>query len=511
MKTPLVLAILDGFGLRYVKDGNAVCQANKPNLDKYWNEESHTTLEASGESVGLPDGQMGNSEVGHMNIGAGRKVYQSLVMINKMIEDEKFYENEKYLEAIEHVKANNSTLHIMGLLSDGGVHAHIDHIEAMIKMASKNGVEKVCVHAFLDGRDVGPKTSKKYVTKILETLHEVGGELATVSGRYYSMDRDKRWDRVELAYECIVQGKSDHEADDLIKYIDECYNKDEFDEFIKPAVLKGYKGMNNNDSVIFMNFRPDRANQLAAVLTNKDYNPVPDQPIFRPEFRPENLKLVQTMQYSEDVLGTIAFTMPEINNTLGEVVAKSGLNQLRIAETEKYPHVTYFFDGGEDKELENAKRILISSPKVATYDLQPEMSAKEVTDALLDELNKDYLDVVILNFANPDMVGHSGMLEPTIKAIETVDTCVKRVVDKVQELNGSILITADHGNSELVTNEDGTPNTAHTTNEVPFILIDSKRKLKNKKGILADIAPTMLDILGVEKPKDMTGETLIDG
>ncbi len=509
MSKPIVLAILDGLALRKETKGNAVYEAKKENLLKIWNNYSHTSLRADGLAVGLPEGQMGNSEVGHMNMGAGRTIFQSLVLINNSIESGKFFENEKYLKAIENAKKNNSALHIMGLLSDGGVHSHINHIKAMIKMASDNDVKKIYVHAFLDGRDVDPKSAKKYIKEIQDTIKENSGELVSVSGRYYSMDRDKRWDRVQKSYDALIIGNCENKKEDFLSYIDESYEKDILDEFVEPAISPDYTGAEDNDSFIFMNFRPDRATQLSGILTNPNYNPKPEEPIYQPDFRPENICFIQTMKYSDDVIGEIAFEHQKIENTLGEVISKAGLKQLRIAETEKYPHVTFFFDGGVDKELEGSKRILINSPKVATYDLKPEMSAYEVTENLLKELDTD-LDVVILNFANPDMVGHSGKLKETIEAIEVVDDCMGKIYSKVMELGGTLLITADHGNSEKVINDDGTPNTAHTINPVPFVLVDEKRKLVNKEGTIADIAPTILDILEISKPKEMTGESLLD-
>ncbi len=509
MSKPVVLTILDGLALRKEKQGNAVYEAKKENLLKFWNDYSHTSLRADGLAVGLPEGQMGNSEVGHMNMGAGRTIFQSLVLINNSIETGEFFNNEKYLNAINKAKENNSALHIMGLLSDGGVHSHIEHIKAMIKMASNNNVEKIYVHAFLDGRDVDPKSAKKYIKEIQETINQNSGELVSVSGRYYSMDRDKRWDRVKKSYDSIIIGDCDNKVEDFISYIDDSYSKDILDEFVEPAISLNYEGAKDNDSFIFMNFRPDRATQLSGILTNPKYNPKPEEPIYEPEFRPQNICFVQTMKYSDDVIGDIAFEHAKIKNTLGEVVSNAGLKQLRIAETEKYPHVTFFFDGGVDKEWEGSKRILINSPKVATYDLKPEMSAYEVTDNLLKELDTD-LDLVILNFANPDMVGHSGKLKETIKAIEVVDECMGKIYSKVMELEGTLLITADHGNSEKVINEDGTPNTAHTINPVPFVLIDNNYKLIDKEGTIADIAPTILSVLNIEKPKEMTGVSLLD-
>lgn len=511
MGQKVILAILDGLGLREEKFGNAVKAADKPNLDCYLKEYSSTTLRADGKFVGLPEGQMGNSEVGHLNIGAGRVVYQSLALLNKEIEEKTFFKNEKYLEAINHAKDNNSALHIMGLLSDGGVHAHINHIKAMINMAQTENVSTIYVHAFLDGRDVDPKSAKEYLETIITEINKSeNSSLATVSGRYYAMDRDKRWDRVEKAYNTVICGEG-KQIDDVFTYLEEQYSEDIYDEFIVPATIGDYNGAQDNDAFIFMNFRPDRAAQLAGILTNPKYNPLGEKnPVFIPKFRPKNIKFVATMKYSNDVIGEIAFKLVDLVNVLGDVVSAHGLKQLRIAETEKYPHVTFFFDGGIEKELPGAKRILINSPKVATYDLQPEMSAYEVTDALISELDKDELDLIILNFANPDMVGHSGMLEPTKKAIETIDECIGKITSRAQELNWSTLITADHGNSDKVLNQDGTPNTAHTTSPVPFILVDDQRQLSKRVGALCDIAPTILDLLGVDQPQEMTGESLLN-
>ncbi len=508
MKKPVLLAILDGFGLSEVEHGNAVAQANTPNYDRLSEKYAFSTLHADGEHVGLPDGQMGNSEVGHLNIGAGRVVYQSLVLINKAIEEKTVLENEVYVNAMNNAKDNN--LHIMGLLSDGGVHAHINHMIGMLEMAKENGVENVFVHAFLDGRDVDPKSAETYLNQINTAMTEIGvGKLATVSGRYYSMDRDKRWDRVELAYDAIVSAKAENTFTDAVEYVNASYENGIYDEFIMPAVnTEVAQEIKDGDSVIMMNFRPDRAMQLAGVLTNPEYNPKPEDPVFVPKHRPENITFVQTMKYSNDVKGDIAFVPQKLDNTFGQVVSNAGLNQLRIAETEKYPHVTFFFDGGEEVDLPGMEKVLINSPKVATYDLKPEMSAYEVTEALLSELDKDIHDTVILNFANPDMVGHSGNLEATIKAVEVVDECLGKVIDKIVELDGAALITADHGNSDKVLNEDGSPNTAHTTAIVPCVLVKEGVEVRDG-GALSDIAPTLLQLLNIEQPAEMTGKTLI--
>lgn len=508
MKKPVVLAILDGFAIREEEHGNAVFHAKKPNFDMLKAMYPNTQLRADGQFVGLPDGQMGNSEVGHLNIGAGRVVYQSLQLLNKEVATKSLFDNEVLVAAYDNAKSN--ALHIWGLCSDGGVHAHINHIVALIEMASIKGVKDLYIHLFLDGRDVDPRSSKQYIQIILDAIEKFGvGVIATISGRYYAMDRDKRWDRVELAYDTVVLGQGPKFTDPLA-YIDECYAKDLTDEFVLPAVnsLVDYK-MNDNDSVVCANFRPDRASQLAAVLTNPEYNPKPEEPIFTPKSRPANVHFVQMMKYSADVRGTIAYIPLLLVDTFGEVVSKAGLNQLRIAETEKYPHVTFFFDGGIEKDLPGAKRILIDSPKVATYDLKPEMSAFEVKDALINEIKLGETDVVILNFANPDMVGHSGMLEPTCKAIEAVDTCLGEIYQTVKAMDGVLVVTADHGNADLVLNTDDSPNTAHTTNPVPFIV--TKSDVEVEAGALCDIAPTLLDLLNVEQPEMMTGKSLING
>lgn len=508
MKKPVVLMILDGFGHRQEDFGNAVNQAVKPNYDSLISTYPSTYLQADGLGVGLPEGQMGNSEVGHLNLGAGRVVYQSLVLINKAIEEKTIYDNEVVVKAMDN--ACDNALHLWGLLSDGGVHSHIDHLFGLMDMAKEKGVKNLYIHPVLDGRDVDPKSAKVYLQQLMDKIAEISlGEIVSVSGRYYAMDRDKRWERVLPAYQAIVTGESEHTFDNPLDYVDESYARGELDEFILPAVSKTKAvKINDNDSVIFTNFRPDRASQLAGVITNPNYNPKPEEPIFVPEYRPSNLTFVQLMKYSDDVIGEIAFVPQKLVNTFGEVIEKNNMKQLRIAETEKYPHVTFFFDGGVDKEIKGSKRVLINSPKVATYDLQPEMSAAEVTDNLLRELDTKEYDTVILNFANPDMVGHSGNLEATIKAIEAVDVCIKRVYDKVSELEGVLLITADHGNADKVLNEDGSPNTAHTNSEVPLIV--TKPGIELSRGALSDVIPTMLDLLNVTQPEEMTGKSLIN-
>jgi len=502
------LIILDGFAIRDEVKGNAVKLAKTPNFDRYWNAYPHNQLTASGEEVGLPAGQMGNSEVGHLNIGAGRIVYQSLTRVNLSIREGDFYQIEAFLKSIHKAKTNNKALHLFGLLSDGGVHSHISHLFALLELAKANGLKKVYVHAFLDGRDVGPQSAGEYIRQTEEKMQELGvGKFATISGRYYSMDRDQRWERVKKSYEAMAQGKGPtyHNAMDVLY---NSYEKGIYDEFVIPSVIvddndKPVGLIEDNDSVIFYNFRPDRAIQISQTFTNADF-----RDFERGENVPKDLDFVTFTNYSKDINGHIAYEATNLKNTVGEVLSRNGLNQLRIAETEKYPHVTYFMSGGRNEEFPGEKRILINSPKVATYDLKPEMSAYELTDALLQELEAGEQQAIILNFANPDMVGHSGKLEPTIKAIETVDACLGKIVDKIIELGGTAIITADHGNSDEVTTLDDTPMTAHTTNPVPVIVTKKGGQLRDG-GILADLAPTLLDILEVEKPVEMTGESLI--
>lgn len=505
-KAPVALIILDGFGLREERFGNAVAQASTPNFDILWNEYPHSTLTACGEAVGLPEGQMGNSEVGHLNIGAGRIVYQSLTRINKSIKDGDFMTKPALLGAIDHVKQNDSSLHLMGLLSDGGVHSHYEHLFALLRLAKMNGIKKVFIHAFLDGRDVGPQTAPGYVEqteKVLEGL-EVG-KIATVSGRFYAMDRDKRWDRVERAYRAIVDGTG-ATFKTATEGILSSYEAGIHDEFVEPFIIeedgKPVATVKDGDAVVFFNFRPDRAIQLSRAFTDPAFDGFHTGP---ETF--ENLKYVTFTQYSDEVRADVVFGNENLQNTLGEVLSKNGLRQLRIAETEKYPHVTFFMSGGKEDEFEGEKRILIASPKVATYDLKPEMSAIEVTEALLKEIEDETQDAIILNFANPDMVGHSGMLEPTIKAIETVDACLGRIIDALLLKGGTAIVTADHGNSDEVVTIEGKPMTAHTTNPVPVIITKPDIDLR-EGGILSDLAPTMLKLLEIEQPEEMSGTPL---
>ncbi|CEH32223.1 phosphoglyceromutase [Aneurinibacillus migulanus] len=504
---PVALIIMDGFGYREEDYGNAIRQAKTPNFDKYWNEYPHTLLGASGLAVGLPEGQMGNSEVGHLNLGAGRVVYQDLTRVTKAINEGTFYENETLLRAMQHARNNNTALHLYGLLSDGGVHSHIDHLFALLNLAKKENLERVYIHAFLDGRDVAPDSAVGYIEELQEKIKEIGvGQIATVQGRYYAMDRDKRWERTEKSYRAMVYGEGPTFTDP-IEAVRESYERSVYDEFVMPTVITDAQGtplatVKDNDSIIFFNFRPDRAIQLSQVFTNEDF-----RGFDRGEKRPKDLFFVCMTKFSESVQGYVAYKPANLDNTLGEVLTQNNLRQLRIAETEKYPHVTFFFSGGREAEFEGEKRILINSPKVATYDLQPEMSIYEVTDALLAEIEQDAHDVIILNFANCDMVGHSGKMAPTIKAVEAVDECMGKVVEAILAKGGVSLVTADHGNADLMLDEKGNPITSHSTYPVPFILTKQELELR-EDGILADISPTILKLLNVEQPKEMTGKPL---
>jgi len=507
---PVALIIMDGFGLRNTVEGNAVAQANKPNYDRYLKQYPNTTLTACGEAVGLPEGQMGNSEVGHLNIGAGRIVYQDLTRISKSIREGEFFQNETLVNAVRSAKSKGKKLHLYGLLSDGGVHSHIDHMFAMLDLAKKEDMQEVYIHAFLDGRDVAPDSAKGFIERLIAKIEEVGvGKIATVQGRYYAMDRDKRWERVEKSYRAMVYGEGPRYTDP-ISAVTESYEKSVFDEFVMPTVIvDGHDQpialVESGDSVVFLNFRPDRAIQLSNVFTNKDFQGFDRGPKF-----PKDLHFVCLTLFAETVEGYVAYKPKDLDNTFGEVLVQHGKKQLRIAETEKYPHVTFFFSGGRDVELPGETRILINSPKVATYDLKPEMSAYEVAEACVKEIEADKHDAIILNFANPDMVGHSGMLEPTKKAVEVTDECVGKVVDAVKAKGGVVVIIADHGNADMVFDENGRPFTAHTTNPVPFIVTDENLILR-ESGILADVAPTLLDLMGLPQPPEMTGQSMIAG
>lgn len=504
---PVALIIMDGFGCRDELYGNAIKQAKKPNFDKYWTQFPHTTLGASGLSVGLPDGQMGNSEVGHLNLGAGRVVYQDLTRITKAIQEGDFFENDVLVNAVRHAKEKGTALHLYGLLSDGGVHSHNQHLYALLRLAKKEGLDRVYIHGFLDGRDVAPDSAVGYIEELQEKINEYGvGRIATVQGRYYAMDRDKRWERTEKSYRAMVYADGP-KFTDAVEAVRESYERSVYDEFVMPTVITNEDGspvatIKDNDAIIFFNFRPDRAIQLSQVFTNEDF-----RGFDRGEQRPKNLFYVCLTKFSESVDGYVAYKPTNLDNTLGEVLAQNNLRQLRIAETEKYPHVTFFFSGGREAEFPGEKRILINSPKVATYDLKPEMSIYEVTDALLAEIEQDAQDVIILNFANCDMVGHSGMMEPTIKAVEAVDECMGKVVEAILAKGGVALVTADHGNADLMLDENGNPITSHSTYPVPFILTKDGIELR-EGGVLADISPTILKLLGVQQPSEMTGVAL---
>ena len=510
-KQPVALIILDGFGLENGAVGNAVKAANTPNFDRLHATYPNQTLLASGEAVGLPEGQMGNSEVGHLNLGAGRTVYQSLTRINLAVRNKELATNDVIADSVKHAVDNNKKVHIMGLLSPGGIHAHQEHIYALVEAAKAQGATEVYVHAFLDGRDTAPKSALEYTGKLEEKLAEIGvGKIATCSGRYYAMDRDGNYDRTQLAYDVMTQGVG--EVFESAKAgIEASYQKDILDEFVTPFVCDKNGLMMDGDTVIFANFRPDRAIQIATGLSNKEEVASlakEGKPALDASKGPKDLYFVSMMTYSKNVKGHIAFGLQSLANTYGEVISKNGLKQLRIAETEKYAHVTFFFDGGVDKEIEGATRVLINSPKVATYDLKPEMSAYEVAEACVTEIEKDIHDTIILNFANPDMVGHTGILEATVKACEAVDECLGKVVDAILAKGGVAIITADHGNAEKLEDENGNPYTAHTTNPVPVIITKEGIEIR-EGGVLADLAPTMLQLLNIEKPVEMDGNTLI--
>ncbi len=502
MKTPITLIIMDGFGLAPEGAGNAIRGAKTPVLDKIFAEKPGCRLSASGLDVGLPEGQMGNSEVGHTNIGAGRVVFQDLPRISLAVKDGSFYKNEAYLKAVANCKEHGSALHIFGLLSDGGVHSHIDHIFALLELAKREGLSKVYLHAFLDGRDVPPASGKDFVAAAAAKCAETGAAIATVCGRYYAMDRDKRWERLEKAYRAIVCGEGSFNADPVAA-VQASYDAGVTDEFVVPVVCVEGAKLGENDSVIFANFRPDRAREITRAIVD---------PAFDGFVRPKGwfpTCYICTTEYDASMPNvTVAFPHRELKNIFGEYISNLGLTQLRIAETEKYAHVTFFFNGGEEKTFPGEDRVLVDSPKVATYDLQPAMSAVEVTDKCVERIESGKYDVVILNFANCDMVGHTGVYEAARMAVETVDACVGRVVEATEKLGGISLITADHGNAERMLDADGaTPFTAHTTNLVPFYIVGADVKLKD--GKLADIAPTMLDLMGLKQPGEMDGQSLI--
>ena len=503
MKKPVALIIMDGFGYNPDSYGNAIADAKKPNLDKLFAECPHTLIGASGLDVGLPDGQMGNSEVGHTNIGAGRVVYQMLVKISKSIKEGAIRKNPAIVGAVENCVKNGSALHLMGLLSDGGVHSHIEHLFGLMEMAKDMGVEKIYVHAFLDGRDVPPTSGAEYMEQLVKETERIGaGKVATVMGRFYAMDRDNAWDRVEKAYAAMVYGEG-VEGCCPVGAIKKSYEEGVTDEFMVPTVLDKEGTIKAGDSVIFFNFRPDRARQITRAFVDPDFTGFPRKNGFFP------LHFVCMTQYDATMPNVhVAFPPEALTMTMGEYISKNGLTQLRIAETQKYAHVTFFYNGGEEKTFPGEDRILIKSPDVETFDLKPEMSAYEVTDAVVKAIEEDKYNMIILNYANCDMVGHTGIEEAATKAVEAVDACVGRTVDAILKAGGAALITADHGNAEKMKEPDGAPFTAHTTNPVPLIVAGYPCKLRDG-GRLADLSPTMLDIMGLPKPPEMDGESLI--
>ena len=505
-----MLIIMDGVGLSDEKEGNAFIEANTPNIDRLINEYPNSSLDCKGLAVGLPVGQMGNSEVGHMSIGAGRVIYQDLTLITKEIEEGNFFNNKALLEAVNHVKENNSKLHLMGLLSDGGVHSHINHLYALLKLAKDNEIENVYIHAFMDGRDTPPTSGIDYLKELEEKTKEIGvGKVATISGRYYAMDRDNRWERIALAYNAMVFGEG-NKFKTVQKAIENSYEAQEFDEFVKPLVITDEENqpvgkIEDNDSCIFFNFRPDRAREITRALTDDKFDNID-----RRNDKISNLKFITMTEYDETIKNVkVAYKKEQIVNTLGEYLSKKGKTQLRIAETEKYAHVTFFFNGGEEKTYNGEDRILIESPKVPTYDEKPEMSAYEITDKVIEAIKSEKYDLIIMNFANGDMVGHTGNMDKTIEAVEAVDTCLGRIIEVLEQLGGEAIVTADHGNCEqMIDLKTGEPVTAHTTNRVP-IIVTSKRVKGIESGALTDLAPTLLALMGIEKPEEMTGKALI--
>ncbi len=504
-KKTTVLCILDGYGLRDEKDYNAVALANKPNLDKIFKEYNMVKGQASGTYVGLPEGQMGNSEVGHLNIGAGRIVYQDLTRISKSITDGDFFTNEAVVKAVENCKKNNSSFHIMGLLSNGGVHTHNSHLYALLELAKRNNLSKVYVHCFMDGRDTPPKSGIDFIKELEEEIKKIGvGKIANICGRYYAMDRDKNYDRVVLAYNLLTKNEGE-KYNSAIEAMENSYKNEVTDEFVKPSVIDDSDDakIKQNDSVVFFNFRPDRARQITHCFCDDEFT-------FFDREKIKDLIYVCMTEYDPTIKNKlVAFGEKEIKDHLGEVVGKLGLTQLRTAETEKYAHVTFFFNGGKEEPCKNEERILVPSPKeVPTYDLKPEMSAPKVCENVVNAIDSGKYDLIVVNFANPDMVGHTGVLEAAIKAIETVDTCVGKIFDKIIEKNGNLFIIADHGNSELMRDENG-PYTAHTNNPVPFCLVTPEKYKLKEGGRLCDVAPTILKLMHINQPELMTGESLI--
>jgi 2,3-bisphosphoglycerate-independent phosphoglycerate mutase len=507
--SPVLLIILDGFGCRAEREDNAIAQASKPNFDRLWKDNPHTLIHASEMEVGLPRGQMGNSEVGHLNIGAGRVVYQEFTRIDRAIESGYFYTNPALLNAVHKARDNNKTLHLFGLLSDGGVHSHEAHFHAMLELAAREGLRKVCLHVFLDGRDTPPKSAEIYLRRLGDKIQQTGvGHIATMIGRYFAMDRDRRWQRVKAAYDLLTQGRTEFWAESPLAGLEAAYQRGETDEFIKATAILPPDGkpvtMEDGDAVVFLNFRSDRARQLSRPFIEPDFAE------FEREVTPRLATYCTLTGYSDDFDVSVAFPPERIKNGLGEYVANLGLRQLRIAETEKYPHVTFFFNGGEEVSFPGEDRVLVPSPDVATYDLKPEMSAYEVTDKLLAAINSKQYNLIICNYANPDMVGHTGDLQAAIKAIETVDTCLGKVVEAQLANGGELLVTADHGNAEMMRDvETHQAHTAHTMNLVPLMYIGRRRATLADTGALEDISPTLLKMMGLQQPPEMTGESLV--
>lgn len=504
------LIVLDGWGINPKREGNAIALAKTPIMDRLAKEYPSTTLDSSGEAVGLPPGQMGNSEVGHLNIGAGRIVYQEYTRINLAIRDGSFFSNPALLAAIDNAQKRSSSLHLMGLLSDGGVHSHNSHLYALLELAKKKNIKEVYVHSFLDGRDVPPQSALGYLEELEKEIRRIGvGKIATISGRYYAMDRDRRWERTKLAYDALVYGRGETAATPE-QAVQQSYDQGVVDEFVKPTVIgsrltaHGSPLIKDRDSLIFFNFRPDRARQLTRALIERDF-----QEFDRGDKPPQTYFACMT-EYDVRFKVPVAFLPPEIKNTLAHILSIRGLRQLHIAETEKYAHVTFFLNGGVEKPEKGEERVLIPSPKVATYDLKPEMSAFKVTDRVIEEIAKGRFDIIFMNYANPDMVGHTAVLKAVKKAIEVVDACVGRVVEAVIAIKGTAIVTADHGNAEqIIDYSTDRPHTAHTTSQVPFILVSDRKVSLRPKGILADIAPTILDLMGISQPKEMTGKSLL--
>lgn len=507
-KKPIVLLVLDGFGHSENTEHNAVYSAETPVWDNLWHHNPKTLIETSGMAVGLPEGQMGNSEVGHMTIGAGRVVYQNFTRINKAIKDGDFFENEAYVNAIDKAVKADKAVHILGLLSDGGVHSHRDHMCAMIDMAAQRGAKHIYLHAFLDGRDTSPRSAKESIEQAEEHFAKAGtGRIATICGRYFAMDRDNRWDRVKTCYNAMVTGDSEYDAETALKGLEAAYARDENDEFVKPTVIAGegeeVATISDGDAVIFMNFRPDRAREITRALIEPDFDG------FERELKPELADFVMTTEYAADIKAACAFPPQELVNSFGDYIAKQGKTQLRIAETEKYAHVTFFFNGGKEEKFEGEDRILVPSPDVATYDLKPEMSAPEVTDKLVEAITSGKYDAIICNYANGDMVGHSGIFEAAVKAVEAVDVCLGRVLEAVDRVGAEALITADHGNvEEMFDPESGQVSTQHSTLPVPLVYCGARSGKFAEGGSLADLAPTMLQLMNVPQPKEMTGRNL---